>query len=213
LSAALILGRCRRRVLVCDAGKHRNARSHAMHGFLTRDGIPPGEFLTMARAELQPYGVEMRHNVVTGACRTAEVFEVTLEDGAKLQSRKLLLATGVVDRIPKIEGLDQFYGRSVFHCPYCDGWEMRDQPVAVYGRGKNGAGLSLSLKTWSADVVLCSDGSAGLRPAERERLANHGVAIRTEKIARLEGRGDLLEQIIFRKGPRGCGRRERGLCH
>jgi len=201
LSAALILGRCRRRVLVCDAGKHRNARSAAMHGFLTRDGIPPGEFLAIARAELKPYGVEICHNTVDQACRTGEMFEATLDDGSKLQSRKLLLATGVVDRTPDIPGVDDFYGRSVFHCPYCDGWEVRDQPLAVYGRGKNGFGLALSLKTWSADVVLCTDGATGIARPHRERLAAHGIAIRPEKIARLEGRDGSLEQIVFTRGP------------
>lgn len=201
LSAALILGRCRRRVLVCDAGKHRNARSGAMHGFLTRDGIPPAEFLAIARAELKPYGVEICHNAVQQACRAGGFFEATLDDGSKLQSRKLLLATGVVDRIPKIPGIEDFYGRSVFHCPYCDGWEVRDQPLAVYGRGRNGAGLALSLKTWSADVSLCTDGSAGIARPVRERLAAHGIAVRPQRIAQLEGRDGALERIVFKQGP------------
>jgi thioredoxin reductase len=200
LSAALILGRCRRRVLVCDTGRPRNARSHALHGFLTRDGTRPLELLEIARDQLKPYAVELRGVEVTHAKRTARGFGVILADGARLDSRKLLLATGVTDQIPELEGSNELYGTSVFHCPYCDGWEMRDQPLAVYGRGASGAGLSLSLKTWTNDVVLCSDGRARVTAADRERLARHQIPIREERIARLEGEHGLLRRIIFQTG-------------
>lgn len=197
LSAALILGRCRRRVLVCDTGKPRNRWSRQMHGYLTRDGIHPGEFLEIARRELQPYGVELRHIGARSACAIPGGFEVTLEDNACHQSRKILLATGMVDRIPEIQSVHEYYGLSVFHCPYCDGWEMRDQPLAVYGQGKNGAGLAMSLRTWSGDVVLCTDGPARLSARDRERLARRGIPVRRERIARLEGHDGVLERIVF----------------
>jgi thioredoxin reductase len=123
LSAALVLGRCRRRVLVCDSGEPRNAASHGLHGFITRDGIKPKEFLRIGREELTQYEtVELRDATVVAASREDDGFEVTLAGGERIASRKLLLATGVVDELPELEGLDQFYGRSVFHCPYCDGW-------------------------------------------------------------------------------------------
>src|SRR6266498_1985967 len=122
LSAALILGRCRRRVLVCDIGHPRNAASHALHGFLTRDGIEPAELLRIAREQLHPYdSVELRAVEVTDATRVEHRFEVSLNDGGHLSCRKLLLATGVVDQVPAIAGIEMLYGRSVFHCPYCDG--------------------------------------------------------------------------------------------
>ncbi len=200
LSAALILGRCRRRVLVCEDGRYRNACSHAMHGYLTRDGIPPAEFLQTAREQLKPYNIEHRQVLVTAARCTDSGFEVTLEEGTRIPCRKLLVATGVTDDIPKIPGIEAFYGSTVFHCPYCDGWEMRDQPLAVYGRGRHGAGLSLSLKTWSNDVILCTDGPPRLRATELERLARHGIALRAEEIERLEGTGNMLERIVFRTG-------------
>src|SRR5687768_7612451 len=134
LSAALVLGRCRRRVLVCDAGRPRNAASHGLHGFLTRDGIKPSEFLEIARQQLRPYDtVELKQTEVTSARRLANGFELTLANGESVSARKLLLATGVVDELPALDGLPDFYGRSVFHCPYCDGWEVRDQPLAIYG--------------------------------------------------------------------------------
>lgn len=200
LNAALILGRCRRRVLVCDSGEYRNATSRGLHGFLTRDGCEPAEFLRIAREQLQPYGVEVRRTYVTDACRDGGGFDVLLEGGTRLACRKLLIATGVVDRLPEIEGITGFYGRSVFHCPYCDGWEMRDQPLAVYGRGKSGAALSLALKTWSEDVVLCSDGPSGLKIGELAQLSRHGVKVREARIARLEGSSGVLERIVFSDG-------------
>ncbi len=201
LSAALVLGRCRRRVLICDAGNPRNATSLGLHGFLTRDGIEPREFLNIAREQLRPYEtIELRHTEVTDARRLASGFEVTLSNGERISSRKLLLATGVVDDVPAIEGLAELYGRSVFHCPYCDGWEMRDQPLAVYGRGENGLGLSLELLLWSRDLVLCTDGPSEFSDEERRHLAQHEIKLREDRVTRLEGSDGALERIVFANG-------------
>ena len=199
LSAALILGRCRRRTLVCDSGQPRNAASHAMHGFLTRDGIAPAEFLRLAREELSQYGVKILLRQVVGAEVTSGGFEVVLSDGRRLTCRKLLLATGVVDRLPDVEGAKELYGRSLFHCPYCDGWESRDLPLAVYGSDHSSVGLALSLKTWSSDVVVCTGGKRLARP-EAERLTRNGIAIRREEVARFEGRDGRLERVVFAAG-------------
>ena len=199
LSAALILGRCRRRVLLCEDGQYRNAASRAVHGYLTQDGVHPAELRRIGREQLGAYGVEQRSARVTDARPVAEGFEVVVEDTV-LQCRKLLLATGVIDHIPEIEGMNRFFGCGVYHCPYCDGWESRDQPLAVYGRGKNGTALSLSLKTWSGNVTLCSDGPAGLRREEMALLERHGIAVRQEKISRLEGNTEYLERIVFDGG-------------
>jgi thioredoxin reductase len=200
LSAALMLGRCRRRVLVCDTGRPRNAASAAMHGFLTRDGIAPREFLRIAREQLRQYEtVEVRDIEVTLAeCRDSR-FDVTLIDGSVFRSRKLLIATGVTDNLPDIPGFDQLYGRGVFHCPYCDGWEVRDQPLAIYGRGDRGLGLSLELIGWSRDLVLCTDGPPEIAPDGLARLDRHGIAVRQERVLRLDGR-DRLERIVFATG-------------
>src|SRR5437879_1311927 len=131
LSAALWLGRCRRRVLVCDTGNPRNVASQAMHGFLTRDGVAPTEFLRLGREQLRRYTtVELRSIAVSDAERREEHFLVTLADQTQVKTRKLLLATGVVDDLPPLGGLAELYGTSVFHCAYCDGWEVRDQPLA-----------------------------------------------------------------------------------
>jgi thioredoxin reductase len=200
LSAALILGRCRRNVLLFDAGHPRNAASHALHGYLTRDGIEPADLLRIGREQLRPYtSVHLRSDEVTDARRVGSGFEVTA-DAEVVSSRKLLLATGVVDRLPDIEGLKALYGRSVFHCPYCDGWEMRDQPIAIYGREDRGAGLALELTGWSSDLTVCTDGPATLSAEDRQQLAVLNIPVREESIARLEGIDGQLERIVFANG-------------
>jgi thioredoxin reductase len=204
LSAALMLGRCRRRVLLCDLGQPRNRRSRALHGYLTRDGIAPADLITLGRAELGQYAVDVRSAGVTGARRVDDHFRVSIGTDGEEQSRYLLIATGVIDDVPAIAGFDDCYGRSVFHCPYCDGWEWRDRPLAAVGRGKDCAGLALGLKTWSRDVLMCTNGARLDRPT-RERLDRNGVAIRTEPIARLEHVDGALQAIAFARGDaRAC---------
>ncbi len=187
LSAALMLGRCRRRTLICDAGRPRNARSRALHGFLTRDGVAPLDLVAAGRAEVEAYGVEWRHEAVRDVVRRpAGSFDIELADRTCVEARAVLLATGVVDEVPNVPGADECYGRSLFHCPYCDGWEVRDQRLAVYGRGSKGAGLALALKNWSAEVVLLTDGSTRLSSRDRQRLARNQVVLRAERVRRFE---------------------------
>jgi thioredoxin reductase len=202
LSAALMLGRCRRTVLICDNGRPRNAASHALHGYLTRDGIDPREFRAIGREELRPYEtVELRDVAATDAqCQPNGQFRVTLADGAVARSRKLLVATGVCDNLPHIPGVQEMYGRSVFHCPYCDGWEIRDQPIAIYGKGQRGAGLALELTAWSRDLVLCTDGPGELDHDDRARLARNGIALREERVVSLEGPDGILNRVLFATG-------------
>jgi thioredoxin reductase len=199
LSAALMLGRCRRRVLLCDLGQPRNRRSHALHGYLTRDGIAPAELNELGRRELATYDVDFRCIGVTGARREADHFRVALGTGAEETTRYLLIATGVVDDLPAINGFDECYGRSVFHCPYCDGWECRDRALAAFGRGKDVTGMALGLRTWSANVVVCTHG-ARLDAASRDRLARNGIAVRTEPIAELVHDAGQLSRIVFTGG-------------
>jgi thioredoxin reductase len=203
LSAALILGRCRRNVLLCDDGQPRNAHSHRIGGFLSRDGIAPDELRRIAREQLQPYpSIEIREVTVADAEYRDGVFEVMLAGGAGCRSRKLLLATGVVDDWPEIPGAEPLYGRSIFHCPYCDGWESRDQPLAIVSHGDRGYNIALELTAWSKDLVLCTNGPAGLSVPHRERLARNGVGVREERIERLEGTNGVLEAIVFAGGER-----------
>lgn len=201
LSAALILGRCRRNVLVCDTGHPRNAVAHALHGFLTRDGTEPGELLRIGREQLRQYEtVEVRDIAVIDAVRKDDTFEMILENGSHITSRKLLLAGGVVDELPTIEGFAEFYGRGVHHCPYCDGWEVRDSPLAVFGPAMHGERLALELTAWSRDIVLCTHGPANLDDETLSRLTRNGVAVREERIARLEGEDGEFARIVFMNG-------------
>lgn len=197
MSAAMLLGRCRRSVLVIDSGKPRNRASHALHGFLTRDGAKPLEMREIGRRELEKYEtVQWHEGEAVDAVRMGEKFQVTVADGSRWESRYLLLATGIADRLPDVEGVEDFYGRSVFHCPYCDGWENRDRMLAAYGQGEGGVEMALELLTWSRDVVLCTDGYQLPKEAS-ERLAKNGILYSEKRLLRLEGAEGRLERIVF----------------
>lgn len=200
LSAALLLGRCRRRVLVFDSERYRNARTTGVHGFLSRDGIAPADLLAIGRRELAAYDVEVKTAAVVGIQRTARGHRVRLANGDAFEGRRILLATGMKDDLPPLEGIDQFYGSSVHHCPYCDGWEHRGEPLAAYGHRRSAYGLALSLKTWSDDVALCTDGSARFSRDELDTLEALGIPLYKEPVARLEGTDRRLERIVFRNG-------------
>jgi thioredoxin reductase len=200
LSAALVLGRCRRRILLCDEGRPRNQASHAVHNFLTREGTPPDELLRIGRAQLAPYDVEIRDVAVARARRETRGFVVRLADGRRARGRKLLLATGIRDNCPEIPGIREFIGRGVYYCSYCDAYTVRERPLAALGRGRAGADLALALTTWSADVTLCTnDGRRPRRDLSRV-LECCGVAVRSNRIIRVEG-DDALERIVFARGP------------
>lgn len=201
MNAALVLGRSRRHVLVCGAGDHRNAASRALHGYLTRDGINPRELLRIGRQQLERYDtVKVQDIGVLDIKPDDKRFAITLADNTELHARKILLATGVLDKLPDIPEFRSFYGQSIFHCPYCDGWEVRDLPLSIYGRGTNGPGLAQELTGWSSDLTLVTDGPAQISPEERSKLDRRRIRIREQKIARLQGKDGLLEAIAFDDG-------------
>jgi len=150
LSAALVLGRARRRVAVIDAGAPRNAPAAHMQGFLSRDGMPPAELLAAGRAEVASYGVEL----VAGHVVDIEPgFTVRLAGGPTLSARRILVATGVGDDLPDIPGVRERWGRDLLHCPYCHGWEVRDQPLGVLGTHPLSTQHAQLVRQWSGDVV------------------------------------------------------------
>lgn len=200
LSAALVLGRCRRRVLLCDAGQPRNARAGALHGYLTRDGTPPLELVRLGHEELRRYGIEVQPVTVTGIEPFEDGFDVTVERGTKHRALMVLLATGVRDQLPDISGIEACYGVTVHHCPYCDGWEVRDKALAVIGNGAGAAGLALSLKTWSDRVTLCTNGRARLSRTLRDRLAAQRIEIREERLQRADHDGGHVTGLVPRHG-------------
>ena len=196
LSAALVLGRCLRRVLVCDMGRPRNARSRSLNGYLTRDGVPPSDLLRIGRHELQRYEVIQRHVAVSDVAPCDGGFKVTLERGEQVHARSVLLATGVRDHPPDIPGLDECYGISVHHCPYCDGWEVRHKTIAVIGDGVSPAGLALSLKTWSARIAACTNGLA-LRSRDRRLLAEKQIPVHAARVSRLVHEDGWVRELVL----------------
>ena len=201
LNAALILGRSRRRVLVCDAGHPRNAPSKGVNGFLSRDGVDPHELRRLGREQLAPYdGVELRDGEVSDVQGSDGRFAAVLGDGTRVEARKVLLATGLELDFPKVGGLAELYGRGVYDCPYCDGWDHRDQPIAVLGPGKRGYGFAIELLGWSRDLVLLTGGPADLDDAHRKKLERHGIGLIEDEVAALEGGADGLERIRFADG-------------
>lgn len=212
LSAALVLGRSRRQVLVLDSGEPRNVPSAGVHGFFTRGGVHPRELPEIGREQLKPYrGVEVRAARATEVSGSDGSFVVRLEDRDDVLARKLVLATGVVDELPETPGFRELWGRGVYHCPYCHGWEVRDRPLAVYARGWDPVGAverAVLLRNWSRDLVVLSDGpssldAAGLDAAGREKLGALGVPVNEKRIARLEGKSDGsegLSRVVFEDG-------------
>jgi thioredoxin reductase len=204
LSAALILGRACRSVLVCDSGTPRSWASNRMYAYLSRDGVDPARFRQIGRRELGQYpAVEVRDVAVTHAKRLgADGFEITLGKGARIACRKLLIATGMMDILPAIPGFEACFGRTVFQCPYCDGWEMRHKALAVYGRRRRGFEMARALTAWSRDIVLCTDGRAGYTAAERRHLARNGIRLVEDRIEGLEQNRGRLQAVRFRNGER-----------
>lgn len=202
LSAAIVLGRCRRRVFLCDVGQPRNQASRAVHCLLGHEGTAPRDLLAKGRFELERYPtVTTRTDSVTAITPSGDQFAVVCSDAFATRARKVLLTTGLEDDVPRLDGIERLYGRSVHHCPYCDGFEHRDEPLAVYGSGDKGAGLALMMKQWSSDVILCTDGPPQLSASVQARLQQHGIAVCSEAIAKLEGTdAGALQSIRLQSG-------------
>ena len=203
LSAALVLGRARRRTLVVDAGQQSNLAAHGIGGLLGHDGRAPAELYAMGRRELAAYpSVEVRTGEVVSAERVDGGFVLELADDSRETARRVVLATGMAYRPPALPGLAELWGKSVFHCPFCHGWEVRDEPLAVLCRGELAVQRALRLRGWSDDVVLLTDGPADLDAADRARLATAGVVIDERTVAGLVAANGELAEIAFTDGSR-----------
>jgi thioredoxin reductase len=199
LSAALVLGRARKRVLVVDDDRPANAVSQGVGGLLGHDRVKPADLRESGRRQLEEYpNVELRPGAAEDADRIGDVFLVRLTDGTHVRAQAIVLAHGLRYDPPPLPGIEPLWGQSVFHCAFCDGWEVRDRPLAFHGSGPAAVRSALVLAGWSNDVVLCTDGAPD---PGGELLAAEGVRVRTEPIARLVGDGGLLTQIEFAHGP------------
>ncbi len=206
LSAALVLGRARQRTLVVDAGGQSNRDADGIGGLLGQDGRPPAAFYAIGREELAAYStVELRSGEVVGGGRHEAGFLLELADGSRETARRVLLATGMDYRFPDLPGIAQRWGRSVFHCPFCHGWEVRDEPLGVLDRGASGVRRALLLRAWSEDVTLFADGPAELDAEDVERLRAAGVPVDESRVAGLRGPGSALTSVAFADGgERAC---------
>lgn len=202
LSAALVLGRFRRHVLICDHQKPRNAPADAAHNFFTRDGTPPAELLQIGWEQLRPYATVQHHLAeVVSFKPIADGFEVQTADGTVFQSRRVLLATGVRDELPAIPGLAEYWGKGgVHHCPYCHGWEVRDQKIVIIGNGEAIYHLAALLSALSADISACLYGEPQPTPDHLSKLQQMGVTLYDTKIEAIEGDAGQVQGVRLGDG-------------
>jgi thioredoxin reductase len=208
LSAALVLTRGRRRVAVVDAGEPRNAPAAHMHGFLGSDGRPPADLLSAGRAEVAGYGGQLVRGRVDGISAVAPTppangnrrwFDVMLEDGTTLRARRVLVTTGLRDDLPETPGVRERWGRDLLHCPYCHGWEVREQPLGVIGGTPEAIAHAHLVREWSPDVVFFTNGAV-LTAAQREQLVARAIGVVDEPVARLVVEDDRLTGVELESG-------------
>ncbi|QRN97309.1 NAD(P)/FAD-dependent oxidoreductase [Archangium violaceum] len=202
LSAALVLGRARKKVLLCDAGTPRNAAAEHIQGFVTRDGTPPQEFRRIGREQLRPYDVEYQNVRVLSVERLDSGFRVGLEGGRVVETRRVLLATGMVDVLPDLPGYRELWGKSIFQCPYCHGWEVRDQAWGVLATDEHMLDFGLFVTGWSKDVVVFTNGALAVPPEQRSRLEHAGVRLEERRIRQLLVREEHLHAVELEDGAR-----------
>jgi len=202
-SAAMVLARMRREVLLIDDAQPRNARSQGMHNYLSRDGALPLDFLHRAHAELEGYGIRHVRATATVARAVADHgFEICESNGDRHLAKRLLIATGVSDNVPEIPGMKELWGRGVFHCPFCDGYELCDRNIGLYASRHNGFGMALALKALSNSVTLFTDGRGYLSAQQRGQLAGRGVRVVSARVAELLCSEEQLTCVILRNGER-----------
>ncbi|MBW4839802.1 MAG: NAD(P)/FAD-dependent oxidoreductase [Paenibacillaceae bacterium] len=201
LNAALMLGRARKKAVVIDEGKPRNRVTREAHGFLTRDGIPPGELRRVAKEQIVRYpSISFVEEAVQSVSGTDCHFQITTTQGLTFHSKKLLFAIGMKDQPLHIPGLPEVYGKSAFVCPYCDGWELRDEPLVIITRGAEAMHFIPLISGWTDRFTLCTNGPDGLTEADREDLRRHGVPFYDAKIRSIESEDGIVRQVILEDG-------------
>ena len=200
LNAALVLGRARRSVLLLDDAQPRNAVVDESHGFLTRDGVAPADLLRTARAEVGVYPtVTLMNGTAKSVKRTGGGFTMTVSPEASFAGRTLLLATGVFDEMPPITGLQERWGKSIFVCPFCDGWEVRDQRIAVYGKGREAVELAQEIRGWTTDIVVCAERD-DLTDEDRAWIDASGSHLHIGTLIKLSSAPDGGDTLTFADG-------------
>lgn len=201
LSAALTFGRARRTALVCDSGVRRNALATNVNNFLTRDGIAPAELRAIAKEQLEKYPtVEHSAKRVDAVTGERGRFIVTFDDGRTVMARRVLLANGVIDEMEPIEGFREFWGKGIYQCPYCHGWEARDGAWGYLATAPEMIEFALFLRSWSKNVTVFTNGALALPEATRARLLEGAVRIEERPIKRLSSSGEHLERVELAGG-------------
>ncbi|MFE4744427.1 NAD(P)/FAD-dependent oxidoreductase, partial [Paenibacillus chitinolyticus] len=201
LSAGLMLGRARKRTIVIDEGRPRNGVTREAHGFLTRDGISPREFRRIAQEQLRVYpSVSQAEDTVVSISGEDGSFLLETATGMKIASKKLLFAAGMKDRKLKIPGLADVYGKSAFVCPYCDGWELRDEPLVVISRGAALMHFAPLLSGWTKRFVVCTNGPDELSEAERDELRDHGIPLFDTPIRAILSSEGMVNHVTLEDG-------------
>ncbi|GAF65129.1 thioredoxin reductase [Bacillus sp. TS-2] len=201
LNAALVLGRARKKVLLFDDNQPRNAVVQESHGFITRDGISPKEFRSIAKTDISKYpSVQLREARIKEVIKEDNLFVVETEEGQHYHSRKLILATGLKDKLPTIDGIQALYGTSLFSCPFCDGWELRDKKLVVISESDHIHHYVKLIYNWSQDVVVCTNGKQLFDKEGKATLANKGIQLYEQEIEELVGENGYLEKVIFKNG-------------
>lgn len=201
LNAALVLGRARRKVAVIDDGKARNRITHATHGFLTRDGVTPAEFRIVAKEQIAAYpSVQFIEDTASSITGADGMFEVVTAAGTVIHSKKILFAVGKKDKPLGIKGLQDVYGKSAFVCPFCDGWELRDQTLVLISDGAKAMHMAKLLLGWTSRVTLCTNGPDGLTDEERHDLERHGIPVLDSPIEAIESNEGIVDHILLKDG-------------
>ncbi|GKU77996.1 pyridine nucleotide-disulfide oxidoreductase [Paenibacillus sp. L3-i20] len=201
LSGALVLGRARKSVVVIDEGRPRNRVTRETHGFLTRDGIAPGEFRRIAKEQIEAYpSVQFVSDSVVEVAGTDGQFQITTAQGNVYLSKKVLFAVGKRDLPLEINGLADVYGKSAFVCPYCDGWELRDQPLVLIVKGTKALHLAKTITGWSKHFTICTDGPDEMTSEERAELQQHNVPIYDSPIRTIESTDGMVRHVELEDG-------------
>lgn len=201
LNASLALGRSRKKTVLFDDNKPRNAVTSESHGFITRDGIDPQELKRIAQEELSKYpDVKIKKQRVLSVLKEKGVFQLTTESGEAYQAKKVILATGFKETLPAVKGIEDFYGTSLFGCPFCDGWEMRDRPLAIISDSQGAFHMAKVASNWTQDLLLCTNGRTTLSENEKRILESKGIKVNEEKIRALIGTNGKLGKIEFEDG-------------
>ncbi|MBS1976460.1 MAG: NAD(P)/FAD-dependent oxidoreductase [Bacteroidetes bacterium] len=203
LAAGMALGRALRKVLIIDSGLPCNRQTPYSHNFLTNDGKKPAEIAAIALQQVLQYRtVDFLHDEVTGVSRTENLFDIHTKSGETFKSRKLVFATGIKDIMPDIPGLAESWGIGVLHCPYCHGYEVRGLKTGVIANGEGGFEQVALIANWTDDLTLFTNGKSNLTPQQVSKLKQHKIDIVEDEIVRLEHKGGVIDNILFKDGKR-----------